>query len=327
MALTDANKSALAFKNTQGKSHTATNKELANEIEPFHFVVGSDKIWTTPILSTPDPAVVESITVSLELDPTSNGRAFLAYYPEGHPSASQRIRNLVPNSFGDAYEAVVTDTNGDRIAPFDARDWVFQYQPGIFFQQTANATPIPASASVYVYKGETLSSSLASNILGNSNAPIVSNSPAAFNGPTFSAGETLWINEPITSYTANAESATEVNVLVRYGMTCSNPGGNHATIFSLSVPTASTMVDADITILAKDNSLMEHSRYRLSTYVFNNGSEDLYSGNVVETIPAINTVPEWNYNIEVTGSNLLVHITGSADYFIDWTMHGRFIIG
>ncbi len=45
MALSDANKAALAFKNTQGKAHTAINKELGNEEEEFRFVVGADTVW------------------------------------------------------------------------------------------------------------------------------------------------------------------------------------------------------------------------------------------------------------------------------------------
>ena len=161
MALTDANKSALAFKNTQGKAHTAGNKELGNEEEQFRFIVGADTVWLSEITETPNLSISEYITASLVLDPTSNGRAFFTYYPTGHEKAGQRVTNVIPHSFGNAYEVVLKGSDNSRITEFDARDWVYQYQPGILFQQTANATPVPVSASLYVYKGATLSSSVA----------------------------------------------------------------------------------------------------------------------------------------------------------------------
>ena len=84
MALSDANKAALAFKNTQGKAHTATNKELGNEEEEFRFIVGSDTVWLSKITETPNPSLVEQIVADLVPDPTSNGKAFFTYYPVGH---------------------------------------------------------------------------------------------------------------------------------------------------------------------------------------------------------------------------------------------------
>lgn len=337
MALTDANKSALAFKNTQGKAHTATNKELGNEAESFRFIVGADTVWLSPITPTPDLAIVEAITASLLPDPTSNGKAFFTYYPVGHPLAGQRVSGVVPPSFGDAYEIVVKGSDGSRIPPLDARDWVYQYQPGILFQQTANASPTPTSASFYIYKGLTLSSSISSGSLpgtsGSSYSPqwvdlsgsLSTTSSVSISGPQiiFSGSNVVWNNQLTNAYTVDPTTARELHLISHYGMTGSVL--NHATILNLNIPTVGTMLDAEITILAKDQTLSQHSRFKLSTYAFNNGGS-LLTGDLIVPAPAIAPVG-WDYNVETSGSSLLFHITGSAPYLIDWTLHAKFLIG
>ena len=100
---------------------------------------------------------------------------------------------------------------------------------------------------------------------------------------------------------------------------------DHVTIFTLSIPSIGTMVDAEITIFAKDSTLTNHSRFKFSTYAFNTGGS-LFSGDALNVTPDINTVG-WNYDIETRGTDLLFHITGSAPYLIDWTMHAKFLVG
>lgn len=332
MALSDANKAALAFKNTQGKAHTAINKELGNEEEEFRFIVGADTVWLSPIEATPDLNIVELVQAELKPDPTSNGRAFFTYYPVGHSKAGQRVINTVPHSFGNAYEAVITGIDGSRIVEFDARDWVYQYQPGIFFQQTANATPIPVSASVYVYKGQTLSSSLSSGNFGGNGQWIDTGTAFATTGSVEISGpeikidgiDVVWNNELTNNYSIDPSSTKELHLVSHYGMTGSIL--NHATMFTLEVPTTGTMVDAEMTILAKNTSLTQHSRFKFSLYVFNKGDGTLFANDLVQNIPNINT-SGWDFNARVDMHKLHIDITGSAPHLIDWTLHGKFLVG
>lgn len=335
MALSDANKAALAFKNTQGKAHTAVNKELGNEEEEFRFIVGADTVWLSPIGPTPDLTIVEAITASLKPDLTSNGRAFFTYYPEGHPQAGERIYNTVPHSFGNAYEAVIRGADGSRIVEFDARDWVYQYQPGIFFQQTANASPAPVSASIYVYKGQTLSSSLASGSLGSrsdSGQWIDRGSEFATTGSVAIAGpqvkiegiNTVWNNSLVNNYTVDPANTRELHLVSHYGMTGSIL--DHYTMFTLEVPTTGAMVDAEFTLFAKNTTHTLHSRFKFSLYVFNQGNGLLFANDLVQIVPNVNSAG-WDYNARVENHKLCIDITGSAPHFIDWTLHGKFFVG
>jgi hypothetical protein len=335
MALSDANKAALAFKNTQGKAHTATNKELGNEEEEFRFIVGSDTVWLSQLTDTPDPALVEQIQATLLPDPTSNGRAFFTYYPAGHPKAGQRVLNTVPHSFSNVYEAVIRAADGTRITEFDSRDWVYQYQPGIFFQQTANASPVPATATVYIYKGQTLQSLLesGSGSLGGGAAQwfdtgdsFATTGSVEIQGPEvrFEGSNIVWENELVNNYSIDPSTTRELNLIAHYGMTGSV--SIHGTMFTLNVPVTGTMVDAEFIILAKNTTLTEHSRFKFSLYAFNQGNGTLFVNDLVQTIPNI-TTSGWDFNIRTLNDQLLVDVTGSAPHLIDWTLHGKFAVG
>lgn len=334
MALSDANKAALAFKNTQGKAHTATNKELGNEEEEFRFIVGSDTVWLSQLTDTPDPALVEQIQATLLPDPTSNGRAFFTYYPAGHSKAGQRVLNTVPHSFSNVYEAVIRAADGTRITEFDARDWVYQYQPGIFFQQTANASPVPATATVYVYKGQTLQSLLDSGggSLGGGAQWIDTGDAFETTGSVAIAGpevriegiDVVWNNDLVNNYAVDPSSTKELHLVSHYGMTGSIL--DHYTMFTLEVPTTGTMVDADFTLLAKNSTFSLHSRFKFSLYVFNQGNGTLFANDLVQTVPNINGAG-WNFNARVQDHKLCIDITGSSPHYIDWTLHSKFFVG
>lgn len=335
MALSDANKAALAFKNTQGKAHTATNKELGNEEEEFRFIVGPDTVWLSQLTDTPDPALVEQIQADLVADPTSNGRAFFAYYPAGHPKAGQRVLNTVPHSFSNTYEAVIRAADGTRITEFDARDWVYQYQPGIFFQQTANASPVPATATVYIYKGQTLQGLLesGSGSLGGGGAQWIDTGDSfsttgsvEIQGPEIrlEGSNIVWENELVNNYSIDPSTTRQLNLISHYGMTGSV--SIYGTMFTLNVPVTGTMVDAEFTILAKDTTFTQHSRFKFSLYVFNQGNNTLFANDLVQPIPNI-TTSGWDFNVRTLNDQLLVDVTGSAPYLIDWTLHSKFVVG
>lgn len=341
MALSDANKAALAYKNTQGKAHTATNKELGNEEEEFRFIVGSDTVWLSELTDTIDPTLVEQIVANLVADPTSNGKAYFSYYPVGHPKAGQRLYNTVPHSFSNVYEAVIRAADGTRITEFDARDWVYQYQPGIFFQQTANANPAPATATVYVYKGETLQSLLqsgSSSLGGGSQqweviTPSSGSSPiftttasVVIAGPTFTltGSGTVFSNEVLSSYTVEP-STKELTITAVYPMTCSI--SNHGTVFTLTVPTNERYLDADITILGKTPSMDKRGHFKYNIVAYTSASAMQVTDDITVLRPDIKNDHTWDYNLEVSGNDLLFTITGSnpaTNDFIDWSLHANF---
>jgi hypothetical protein len=340
MALSDANKAALAFKNTQGKAHTATNKELGNEEEQFRFIVGADTVWLSELTNTPDPALVEQVVADLVADPTSNGKAYFTYYPASHPTkAGQRLYNAVPHSFSNTYEAVVRAADGTRITEFDARDWVYQYQPGIFFQQTAHATPAPATATVYVYKGGTLQSLLqsSSGSLGGQQwevvTPTSSSSPVftttasvAIAGPslTLSGSGIVFNNEVVSSYTVDPNTK-ELTITSIYPMTCSI--ANTGAIFTLTVPTNGRYLDGDITILGKTPDMNKRGHFKYNIVAYTSGSGMQVTDDITVLRPDIKSDHTWDYNVDINGNDLIFSITGSnpaTKDFIDWSLHGTF---
>lgn len=172
----------VAFKNLLGKSLTdAITKGLGNEAIPYSFNVHASTIFTDTISSTPSIAVTAGTAVfvnaNLVLDGTSNGHAYIAQWPVSAPSgtdvktsnpfaygvgslvgisAGDRIQNIISYQYGDPYEAKPFDNTVSPIPVADPRDWVFQYQSGIFFQQQVTGNS-PASIHIYVYIGTLLS--------------------------------------------------------------------------------------------------------------------------------------------------------------------------
>lgn len=342
MALSDANKAALAFKNTQGKAHTATNKELGNEEEQFRFIVGSDTVWLSELTEIPDPSLVEQVIADLVLDPTSNGRAFLTYYPASHPTkAGQRLYNAVPHSFSNTYEAVIKAADNTRITEFDSRDWVYQYQPGIFFQQTANASPVPTTATVYVYKGQTLQSLLQSgnSSIGSgsqqwevipssgSTAPTFTTTASVnIGGPTFNltGSGTVFANQILSNYTVDP-STKELTITSIYPMTCSV--ANTGTIFTLTVPTNGRYIGGDVTILGKTPDMNKRGHFKYNLVAYTSSSAMQITDELTVLRPDIKNDLNWDYNLEFSGNDLLFKITGSnpaTGDFIDWSLHGTF---
>jgi hypothetical protein len=161
MALNTSTQAEIALKHLLGKSQTASSatKGPNNEAEAISLINNSTNIWITEINSTPSTAVssgvAEYVVADLTLDNTSSGQAFFATYPTGHPKQGLRVVNTIPPSYGFLYEAKPY-AGGTLIPPGDSRDWLYQYQSGIFYQQTANASPTPTTIQLYVYKGQTL---------------------------------------------------------------------------------------------------------------------------------------------------------------------------
>lgn len=162
MFLTDS-KAIVAFKHLLGKSNTDVAKELGNEAEGISFNVHAADIWLENIDSTPATAVTEgvaySITADLVLDPTSNSHAYFAEHQSTLPqfgiTAGDRVINAIPPKHGVGYEAKPFDTGVNPIPVGDPRDWIYQYNSGIFYQQD-NVGTDPGTIQLYIYIGNTL---------------------------------------------------------------------------------------------------------------------------------------------------------------------------
>lgn len=173
MAQTTDNKASIAFKALFGKSHTDDAKAIGNEAEPFNLVSHYSKIFAEAIDSNPAQAVTDGVAeqitdADLVEDVTSNGHGFLCKYPTGHGKAGQIIKLAIPPSFGSGYEIAVKDSGGTPIPVLDARNWVYSYNEGVYFQQTPSASPAPAKADLYVYIGDTVQAILDTDVLKTS---------------------------------------------------------------------------------------------------------------------------------------------------------------
>jgi hypothetical protein len=140
-----------------------------------------DQLGPTPSDSVAAGIAVQ-VTATLTVDPESNGFTYFTYWPASAPSgtdiknsnqpfaygvgslegisANQRITNIISDSFGSLYQAQPFDSNGNDIKPLDAREWIYQYNSGVFFQSFVSvngvAVTTPATVKVYYYIGAKL---------------------------------------------------------------------------------------------------------------------------------------------------------------------------
>ena len=169
MALTTNTMAQMALKLLLGKSDTnVLQKGPNNEAVPYSITIASQNLWSDTIPPISDTSVVQGLgttgnylDANLIYDVTSNGQAYFACYPVGHPlygSGTTRIQDAISPSFGIGYEAKPY-VGATLIPPGDARDWIFQYQSGVFFQQTPSqsafggTTTIPTTIKLYLYIG------------------------------------------------------------------------------------------------------------------------------------------------------------------------------
>ena len=182
MALNSTIQAQIAFKNLLGKSQTDDLKGLVNETIGINFDVPSSNIMVDFISGTPSIAVSDGVAVKVTADLTSiadsNGKAFLSYWPTTAPSgndiannnqpfvygvgsldgisAGQRITSLISDSFGVLYQAIPY-ASGTRIPALDNRDWIYQYNSGVFYQNNISPVPTtPTTVDVYYYIGSRL---------------------------------------------------------------------------------------------------------------------------------------------------------------------------
>jgi hypothetical protein len=177
-------KANIAIKHLLGKAQTDNAKASGNEAEGIFFNVSSDYIFTENINYYPTSAITQGIAeyisgATLTVDSTSNGHAYFATYPSWHLKVGQRIVNSISPSYGYLYEAKVYNGSSIQIPVGDQRAWMYQYQNGIFFQESGSTESYggsslgaPATINLYVYVGETLSSTLSGITSTVSNAAV-----------------------------------------------------------------------------------------------------------------------------------------------------------
>jgi hypothetical protein len=180
MSLTNNTQTVVAFKNILGKSNTDVTKNIYNEADGLFFNVDSGNVWIVPPNQNPNIMVSSGdavfISADLVLDTTSNDHAFFSIWPTNPPIgidvktnnpfeygvgtlvnifAGDRIKNTIPPSYGSAYEAKPF-LGQEPISLGDVRNWIYQYNSGIFFQQDLIGN-IPTRVDIYVYTGPLLS--------------------------------------------------------------------------------------------------------------------------------------------------------------------------
>lgn len=188
MPLDISTQAIIAFKNLLGKSNTdATNKSVNNEFEGIGFTITGGNVWIETIDPTPSVAVAANVAVAVScstiLDATSNGHALFAVWPLVAPTgtdpktglaftygtgtlvninAGDRVTGAIPDTFGIGYLAQ-PKFGGNAIPVGDQRDWIYQYNSGIFFQEEGSneawggsSYGHPDQIDLYVYIGNTV---------------------------------------------------------------------------------------------------------------------------------------------------------------------------
>jgi hypothetical protein len=165
-----------AFKRTLGKGHTSGSKDLSNEAEASFITIAARDIFADRIPTTPASAITAGVSTSLvsltlTLDPSSNGKAYLASITtvSGSPLAGKtnprtgapfadtdRVGFLIPPQYGADFRAILKN-NGTEVAPSSAQDWFIDYVAGIVTSED-NLSLVNGTLEAYVYNGRYLDS-------------------------------------------------------------------------------------------------------------------------------------------------------------------------
>jgi len=171
MPLTDESKINIALKKIVSKAHTSNDKDPANEANPSYIITLADNVWTDAISSISNKAVsagvAEAVECDLDIDVTSNGKAYYLRYPTGHAKAGQRVYDIIPDAIGVAYEVIFWRNKGTstRIFKGDISDWVIDQAVGIITSEGDLSLDANAKCDVFVYIGEKLSNSTQQKVI------------------------------------------------------------------------------------------------------------------------------------------------------------------
>ena len=194
MALGFERQAQIAFKNLLGKSQVQKTFGVNNESFGYLLTVPSTNVWSSTIpRNDPDSAINNQIAVKIladlvRIDDSATSGFFLSYkavwrttpsvqgntldpktnlpfqYGQGSLSnvaAGDTIYDFIPDSYGFNYGVIpYTSFPSSQIPPGDTRDWVFQYNGGILYQDNVGySSYAPPTALVgFYYIGNKLSS-------------------------------------------------------------------------------------------------------------------------------------------------------------------------
>jgi hypothetical protein len=183
MALTFSTQAEIAFKNLFGKSHTENDRGIYNEYYGISTDISYNNIWTDVISDSPEISILQGVAIEVIADLSqvsgSNNHSFLTLWPTTTPNeidvktglsfsyglgslvgltAGDRITGVISNSYGFTYSAILYSSHPTEIPFLDSRDWVYQYNSGILYQENTTGVT-PTSIKVYVYTGNKLETS------------------------------------------------------------------------------------------------------------------------------------------------------------------------
>ena len=180
-----------AFKKSLGKAHTSNEKDVGNESIPSSFTLSSKDIFGDAIDATPSVAVAAGVAtdctganaLDLELDNTSNGKAYFVVVPAavGHPLKSienpltgvnyvtgDRVTRIIPQSFGDDYRPILAK-DGTEITPFAIENWFLDAFAGIVTSEVDLSLGATGSLECYIYSGTMLKDSVTNLVVAGGN--------------------------------------------------------------------------------------------------------------------------------------------------------------
>lgn len=328
MSLSSTNQAIIAYKNLSGKSNTDTSKSLGNEAEGIFFNIDSSNVWMNTIPALAADAVNDGFAIEVEAslvsDPTSNGQAYFAQWPTTAPSghtygsgllsdiqAGSRVRGSIPPSYGSSYEAKPF-AGAAVISVGDSRDWLYQYNSGVFFQQIPNASPAPTKIKVYYYCGSNLKNSAGAGATGAT-------------GATGSSAYDVWItnggvgtiNDFLTSLIGATGATGSDGIMGATGATGS-AGDKYKTtsatsndIVSIGSQTYSVFVD-DMNLLAytPNQSLIITDNTNVNNYMY--ATVTSYSKSTGELVVSVTAgfgsgtgIVDWTININGGSTNII----------------------
>ena len=181
MSLSYSTQAQIAFKNIVGKAQTDPNKGVLNEFYGYSFNLPVKNLWADTISGSPVVDAIQGITVEVIADlvsiPDSNNHGFISQWPSSLPDiidirtgntfsynvgslvgiqAGDRITDVISPYFGFSYSVIpYTNYPSESISLLDSRDWYFQYNSGIFYQDSPLGVT-PSQIKLYPYIGNSL---------------------------------------------------------------------------------------------------------------------------------------------------------------------------
>jgi len=177
VALSEENKTSIAFKKSIAKDHRDSFNAWYEETDGGGFNVHADDVWSDVVPGTPPGATTSVVKVYTDagdgalklVEDTSvdNKRGWKA------EDTGNRLRGWIPPKFGQFYTVRLYEDNGsgtakgDQIFTTDDMDWFFDYQTGFLAIQESHSYTTPFWVEGYFYVGNTVASGVTGTIIND----------------------------------------------------------------------------------------------------------------------------------------------------------------